>query len=153
MVLLYRSLTVYDSWNITEFERTTYIFCPELESRLTCVVVTGRRWDSRVSSTCVHATWCAYISIGSPAGHRYTAHTSCWAAITKTCVTVFISSEFIWLVWSITLGNSSHLQFILPTLCKCRKYVSRSLRVLCCNYCNNHWKSTVDVICCLKCIV
>ena len=144
---------LYDSWNITEFECRMYVFCRELELRLTRAIFTGRRWDSRFSSTCVHATRCAYISIGSPAGHRYSAHTSRWAAVTKTCVTVFISSAFIWLVWSITLVNSSHLGFILSTLCICRKYLCRSLRLVCYNYCNNHWKSTADVICCLNCIV
>ena len=43
LVLLYHSLTVYDSWNIKEFEHTSYVFCPELESRLTCAIFTGRR--------------------------------------------------------------------------------------------------------------
>lgn len=109
MFLLYRrGLTVYDSLNIKDFECTTYVFCHELEWRLTCAIFTGRSWDSRVSSTCVHATWCAYISIGSPAGHHYTAHTSCWAAVTKTCVTVFMSSAFIWLMKGIHLIYSSY---------------------------------------------
>jgi len=51
--------------------------------------VAGWRWTSRVGSTRIHTTRCAYIPTGSPPSHHHPAHTCHRATTTKTCVTIF----------------------------------------------------------------